>query len=178
MVERSWSKLLEEKIPEERTTYEEEENSSDEEENSAEEEEKSSESSEEERKQEKSRRKSGNKYQRRRICPLSNFCPASCQRFLAGWKNDRCSNSSYETSTKACDFSDVEKLARLQECLRGEALKAVRRRLLLPKPVPKMIKTMRMLYGLPKRLLNMLLSKVHNAVPPKVNRLASFISSP
>ncbi|XP_058449188.1 uncharacterized protein LOC131429158 [Malaya genurostris] len=32
--------------------------------------------------------------------------------------------SSYETSTKACGFSDLENLARLQECLKGEALEA------------------------------------------------------
>lgn len=47
--------------------------------------------------------------------------------------------SSYETSTKACGFSDVEILARLQECLKGEALEAVRITLILPKTVPKII---------------------------------------
>ncbi|XP_062541842.1 uncharacterized protein LOC134209834 [Armigeres subalbatus] len=68
-----------------------------------------------------------------------------------------------------------ENLARLQECLKGEALEAVRSRLLLPKSVPKIIETLQMLYGRPERLLNMLLAKVRNAAPPKADRLASFI---
>ncbi|XP_058456758.1 uncharacterized protein LOC131434131 [Malaya genurostris] len=83
--------------------------------------------------------------------------------------------SSYETSTKACGFSNVENLARLQEYLKGEALEAVRGRLLLPKSVPNIIETLRMLYGRPERLLNMLLAKVHNTAPPKADRLVTFI---
>lgn len=67
--------------------------------------------------------------------------------------------SSYETSRKPCCFSEEENSARLQECLKGEALEAVKSRLLLP-----------------ERLLNMLLSKVHNAAPPKADRLLSFTS--
>ncbi|XP_062533423.1 uncharacterized protein LOC134202455 [Armigeres subalbatus] len=62
-----------------------------------------------------------------------------------------------------------------RECLKGEALEAVRSRLLLPKSVPKIIETLQMLYGRPERLLNMLLAKVRNAAPPKADRLASFI---
>ncbi|XP_055615048.1 uncharacterized protein LOC129761356 [Toxorhynchites rutilus septentrionalis] len=84
--------------------------------------------------------------------------------------------SSYETSTKACGFSNIENLARLQECLKGEALEVVRSRLLLPKAVPKIIETLRMLFGRPEALLNMLLMKIRNAPPPKADRLASFIS--
>ncbi|XP_058443807.1 uncharacterized protein LOC131425723 [Malaya genurostris] len=84
--------------------------------------------------------------------------------------------SSYETSTKACGFSDLENLARLQECLKGEALEAVRSRLLLPKAVPKIIETLRMLFGRPEKLLNMLLVKVRSTASPKADRLSSFIS--
>ncbi|XP_053692618.1 uncharacterized protein LOC128741066 [Sabethes cyaneus] len=84
--------------------------------------------------------------------------------------------SSYETSTEACGFSNVENLARLQESLKGQALEAVRSRLLLPTAVPEIIKTLRMLYGRPEQLLNMLLSKVRKTAPPKADRLASFIS--
>ncbi|XP_058456703.1 uncharacterized protein LOC131434070 [Malaya genurostris] len=83
--------------------------------------------------------------------------------------------SSYETSTEACGFSNVENLGRLQECLKGEALEAVKGRLLLPKSVPNIIETLRMLYGRPERLLNMLLAKVRNTAPPKADRLVTFI---
>lgn len=48
-------------------------------------------------------------------------------------------------------LSDVENLARLQDCIRREALNTARSRLLLPKSVPKIIKTLRMLYGQPER---------------------------
>lgn len=83
--------------------------------------------------------------------------------------------SSYETANEACGFSNVENLARLQESLKGQALEAVRSRLLLPNAVPQIIETLRMLYGRPEQLLNMLLAKVRKADPPKADRLASFI---
>ncbi|XP_062698521.1 uncharacterized protein LOC134284163 [Aedes albopictus] len=83
--------------------------------------------------------------------------------------------SAYETSTTACGFSNVENLARLQECLKGQALEAVRSRLLLPSAVPQIIKTLRMLYGRPEQLLNMLLSNVRKAPSPRADKLASFI---
>ncbi|XP_065095155.1 uncharacterized protein LOC135717133 [Ochlerotatus camptorhynchus] len=83
--------------------------------------------------------------------------------------------NAYETSNEACGFSDVENLARLQECLKGQALESVRSRLLLPKAVPQIIETLKMLYGRPEQLLNMLLSKVRKAPPPKADKLATFI---
>ncbi|XP_055634214.1 uncharacterized protein LOC129774494 [Toxorhynchites rutilus septentrionalis] len=83
---------------------------------------------------------------------------------------------SYETSSEACGFSNVENLARLQECLKGQALEAVRSRLLLPDAVPQIIETLRMLYGRPEHLLNMLLVKVRKALPPRADRLITFIN--
>ncbi|XP_062540767.1 uncharacterized protein LOC134208840 [Armigeres subalbatus] len=83
--------------------------------------------------------------------------------------------SAYETSNAACGFSNVENLARLQECLKGQALEAVRSRLLLPSAVPHIIKTLRMLYGRPDQLLNMLLVNVRKAPSPRADKLASYI---
>lgn len=83
--------------------------------------------------------------------------------------------SAYETSNEACGFSNVENLARLQECLKGPALEAVRSRLMLPKSVPQIIETLRMLYGRPEQLLNMLLTRVRKAPSPKADKLVTFI---
>ncbi|XP_055623638.1 uncharacterized protein LOC129767049 [Toxorhynchites rutilus septentrionalis] len=53
--------------------------------------------------------------------------------------------SSFNTTTKACGFSNLENLARLQESLRGPARDSVCSRLLLPEAVPQIIETLRML---------------------------------
>ncbi|XP_055543068.1 uncharacterized protein LOC129728642 [Wyeomyia smithii] len=84
--------------------------------------------------------------------------------------------SSYQTSTIACGFSNLENLARLQECLKGAARDAVSSRLLLPDAVPQVMETLRMLYGRPEQLLNTLLMKVRKADPPKSDKLSSFIT--
>lgn len=83
--------------------------------------------------------------------------------------------SAYETSNTACGFSNVENLARLQECLKGQALETVRSRLLLPSAVPQIIETLRMLYGRPEQLMRMLLSKVRKAPSPRAHKLSSYI---
>ncbi|XP_062711642.1 uncharacterized protein LOC134289598 [Aedes albopictus] len=84
--------------------------------------------------------------------------------------------SSFNTTTRACGFSNLENLARLQESLKGPAREAVCSRMLLPEAVPQIIDTLRMLYGRPEQLLNTLLAKVRKAEPPKADRLESFIS--
>ncbi|XP_055615088.1 uncharacterized protein LOC129761392 [Toxorhynchites rutilus septentrionalis] len=84
--------------------------------------------------------------------------------------------SSFNTTTKACGFSNLENLARLQESLRGPARDSVCSRLLLPEAVPQIIETLRMLYGRPEQLLNALLVKVRKTDPPKADRLGTFIS--
>ncbi|XP_065076052.1 uncharacterized protein LOC135699688 [Ochlerotatus camptorhynchus] len=84
--------------------------------------------------------------------------------------------SSFNTTTKACGFSDLENLARLQESLRGPAREAVCSRMLLPEAVPQIVETLRMLYGRPEQLLSTLLVKVRKADPPKADRLGTFIS--
>ncbi|XP_070067147.1 uncharacterized protein [Drosophila virilis] len=55
--------------------------------------------------------------------------------------------SNYEQSTERCGFSNEENLIRLQKCLRGQALDAVRGKLMIPATVPYAIGTLRMLYG-------------------------------
>ncbi|XP_058828364.1 uncharacterized protein LOC131688208 [Topomyia yanbarensis] len=83
--------------------------------------------------------------------------------------------SSFMNANEACGFSNVENLIRLQESLRGPALEAVRSRLLLPEAVPKVMKTLQLLYGRPEQLLHTLLLKVRKAENPKLDRLNTFI---
>ncbi|XP_053686396.1 uncharacterized protein LOC128735940 [Sabethes cyaneus] len=82
---------------------------------------------------------------------------------------------SYEASTKACGFNDVENLVRLQESLKGSALESVRGQLLLPKSVPKVISKLRLLYGRPEQLLHCHLEKVKRLESPKAEKLETFI---
>ncbi|XP_062557991.1 uncharacterized protein LOC134222861 [Armigeres subalbatus] len=84
--------------------------------------------------------------------------------------------SSFEHTTSACGFSNLENLKRLQDCLQGDALEAVRSRLVLPNSVPDVISDLRNLFGRPEKLLKTLLTKVRNAPVPNAQRLESFIS--
>lgn len=84
--------------------------------------------------------------------------------------------SSFQNSTETCGYSDAENLARLQRCLRGAALEAVRSRLLLPASVPNVIETLHKLYGKPENLINSLLRKVRNTPSPKSDNLHSIIT--
>ncbi|XP_058825736.1 uncharacterized protein LOC131685801 [Topomyia yanbarensis] len=84
--------------------------------------------------------------------------------------------SSFEYTTAACGFSNLENLKRLQDCLQGDALEAVRSRLVLPDSVPDVIRDLRNLFGKPEKLLRTLLSKVRNAPSPRADRLETFIS--
>ncbi|XP_062710787.1 uncharacterized protein LOC134288883 [Aedes albopictus] len=84
--------------------------------------------------------------------------------------------SSYETTTKACGFSNLENLVRLQECLKGPALEAVGSRLLLPQFVPKVMQELREQFGQPEQILETLLVKVRSADGPKAEKPATFIT--
>ncbi|XP_058824875.1 uncharacterized protein LOC131685286 [Topomyia yanbarensis] len=81
--------------------------------------------------------------------------------------------AAYNSSTKACGFSDVDNLARLQQCLRGDALELVRGQLLLPKSVPRVIEKLRQHFGRPEQLLDRLLERVKELPAPK--NLKGFI---
>ncbi|XP_062541047.1 uncharacterized protein LOC134209084 [Armigeres subalbatus] len=81
----------------------------------------------------------------------------------------------YQASNKACGYTDVENLVRLQECLKNPALEMVRGQLLFPKSVPKVIEKLRMLYGRPEQILQSHLHKIRHLESPKAGRLTSFI---
>ncbi|XP_053690800.1 uncharacterized protein LOC128743113 [Sabethes cyaneus] len=83
--------------------------------------------------------------------------------------------SSYEYTTEACGFSNLDNLKRLQDSLKGDALEAVRSRLVLPDSVPDVIRDLRNLFGRPEKLLKTLLMKVRQAKSPRADRLETFI---
>ncbi|XP_053686701.1 uncharacterized protein LOC128736247 [Sabethes cyaneus] len=84
--------------------------------------------------------------------------------------------SSFYNSTVACGYTDSENLARLQRCLKGNALEAVRTRLLMPDSVPFVIDTLKRLYGRPEILIHSLLQKLRAAPAPKTDNLQSQIN--
>ncbi|XP_055604683.1 uncharacterized protein LOC129752918 [Uranotaenia lowii] len=84
--------------------------------------------------------------------------------------------SIFQTSTLMCGFSDAENLLRLQKCLKGSALEAVRCHLMSPSSVPQIMETLEILFGNPERFIQSLLQKVRNVPPPKPERLDMLIN--
>ncbi|XP_062708920.1 uncharacterized protein LOC134288349 [Aedes albopictus] len=83
--------------------------------------------------------------------------------------------SCYQNTTDMCGYSDGENLMRLQRCLKGNALEAVRSHLMHPSSVPLIIDTLKTLYGRPEQIINSLLSKLHATPTPKSEHLESLI---
>ncbi|XP_070141602.1 uncharacterized protein [Drosophila kikkawai] len=83
--------------------------------------------------------------------------------------------SNYEQSTERCGFSNEENLIRLQKCLRGSALDAVRGKLIVPAMVPYAIGTLKMLYGRSEIVHASLQRKLKEEPAIKPNNLESVI---
>ncbi|XP_055622908.1 uncharacterized protein LOC129766407 [Toxorhynchites rutilus septentrionalis] len=84
--------------------------------------------------------------------------------------------SSFRNSTEMCGYSEGENLMRLQRCLKGNALEAVRSYLMQPSSVPLIMQTLKTLYGRPELIINSLLVKVRSTPTPKPERLETIIS--
>ena len=83
--------------------------------------------------------------------------------------------SCYERTAKLCAFSNDENLVRLQKCLKGKALEAVRSRLLMNVPADDIINTLRMLYGRPEIIIYSLQEQIRTGPTPKTDKLESII---
>ncbi|XP_049282746.1 uncharacterized protein LOC125763519 [Anopheles funestus] len=83
--------------------------------------------------------------------------------------------SHYEHTTRQCGYSNWENMLRLQKCLKGPALEAVRSRLMLPEAVPRVIEKLRSRYGRPVLLIKTLIAKVRKIPPPQVDKLETLI---
>ncbi|XP_053699091.1 uncharacterized protein LOC128746066 [Sabethes cyaneus] len=84
--------------------------------------------------------------------------------------------SAFYTSTEACGYSEVENLGRLQRCLKGSALEAVRSRLLLPSAVPQVMQTLQLLYGRPEQIISALLTKIRDVPTPRADNLRTLVT--
>ncbi|XP_062702184.1 uncharacterized protein LOC134285456 [Aedes albopictus] len=83
--------------------------------------------------------------------------------------------SNFRRSTSTCGFSDDENLIRLQRCLKGSALEAVRSRLLCPASVPHVIRTLEMRYGRPETLIRSMTERVRRLPSLKIHDLEAVI---
>ncbi|XP_055614677.1 uncharacterized protein LOC129761002 [Uranotaenia lowii] len=84
--------------------------------------------------------------------------------------------SAFKNTSQAYGLSDADNTIRLQRCLRGNALEAVRSKLLIPAALPMVIETLRQLYGRPEILVHSLIRKVRDAPAPRSDKLESLIS--
>ncbi|XP_054746627.1 uncharacterized protein LOC129251289 [Anastrepha obliqua] len=83
--------------------------------------------------------------------------------------------TSFEQSTEQCGFTDSENLIRLQRCLKGVALEAVRGKLMAPATVWQAIETLRMLYGRPDIICHSLQRKLRQEPLVRYDNLETLI---
>ncbi|XP_037825844.1 uncharacterized protein LOC119613849 [Lucilia sericata] len=83
--------------------------------------------------------------------------------------------TNYVQSTERCGFTDQENLIRLQKCLKGQALEAVRGKLMMPATVNFAIETLRMLYGRPEIIHHALQIKLKEHIPVRKDKLDTLI---
>uniref|UniRef100_A0AAG5DFX4 PHD-type domain-containing protein n=1 Tax=Anopheles atroparvus TaxID=41427 RepID=A0AAG5DFX4_ANOAO len=83
--------------------------------------------------------------------------------------------SCYDRSTRMCGFTDDENTLRLQQALRGKALKTVQCRLRHANNIDEVMRTLEKNFGRPDVLVNSLLQQVRNTPPPKPDRFDSLI---
>ncbi|XP_055589164.1 uncharacterized protein LOC129741453 [Uranotaenia lowii] len=84
--------------------------------------------------------------------------------------------STFQNSTKFCGFNDAENLSRLQRSLRGQALEAVKSRLMIPESVPQVLDILKRHFGRPEILLHSLMNKLRKTASPKEDNLQSIIA--
>lgn len=83
--------------------------------------------------------------------------------------------ASYEQTTALCGFSDHENLVRLRQALNGPARKAVKNLLLHASCVPQIISTLRMKFGRPELIIDILLSQIREMPTPKESRPETIV---
>ncbi|XP_075163256.1 uncharacterized protein LOC142235886 [Haematobia irritans] len=84
--------------------------------------------------------------------------------------------TNYNQSTERCGFTDQENLIRLQKCLKGPALEAVRGKLMMPSTVSQAIETLRMLFGRLEVIHHALQAKLRDEPKVRVENLNTLIS--
>lgn len=80
-----------------------------------------------------------------------------------------------ESTTRICGYTAEENMMRLQKCLKGKALEAVRYQLLHPGNLDSVIATLKMLFGRPEIIVHSLVQKIHSLPAPKPDKLNTLI---
>uniref|UniRef100_A0A182HYD1 Uncharacterized protein n=1 Tax=Anopheles arabiensis TaxID=7173 RepID=A0A182HYD1_ANOAR len=74
-----------------------------------------------------------------------------------------------------CGYTNWENMLRLQKCLKGSTLEAVRSRLVLPDVVSQVIEKLRSKYGRPVPLIKTLIEKVRQIPAPQTDKLDNLV---
>lgn len=83
--------------------------------------------------------------------------------------------ASFESSTKVYNIQNSENLIRLQSCLRGDALEAVKGTLIFPEKVPDAIKRLKLLFGRPEYIINKIQPRIMDFSNPKIDKFNTII---
>ncbi|XP_058816727.1 uncharacterized protein LOC131680008 [Topomyia yanbarensis] len=83
--------------------------------------------------------------------------------------------STFNSTTTMCGYTNEENVVRLQKCLKGRALEAVKCRLLHPSNVPGILATLRMLFGRPEIIIHSAIEKIHALPAPRAEQLESLV---
>ncbi|XP_058448819.1 uncharacterized protein LOC131428793 [Malaya genurostris] len=83
--------------------------------------------------------------------------------------------ATFENTTKLCGYTPEENMARLQRCLRGKALDAVRCQLLHPLNLGHVLSTLKMLFGRPEIIVYSLVQKINHIPSPRADKLNSIV---
>lgn len=81
----------------------------------------------------------------------------------------------FEQSTELCEFTDVENIVRLRNCLKGNARKAVLSALSYPENVGHIITVLSQLFGRPEFILNELIQDVRQLTSVKLEKFDDVI---
>uniref|UniRef100_A0A182W2X4 PHD-type domain-containing protein n=1 Tax=Anopheles minimus TaxID=112268 RepID=A0A182W2X4_9DIPT len=84
--------------------------------------------------------------------------------------------SYYNESTKACGYTSVENIMRLEEALTGPAREAVESKFTLPNAAPMVMDILKKLFGRPGLLVKELIEQARRAEAPKPERIDHLIT--
>lgn len=81
----------------------------------------------------------------------------------------------FESTTRICGYTPEENMMRLQKCLKGKALDAVRCQLLHPANLDSVLATLKMLFGRPEIIVHSLIQKIQSLSAPRAEKLSTLI---
>ncbi|XP_058816619.1 uncharacterized protein LOC131679884 [Topomyia yanbarensis] len=83
--------------------------------------------------------------------------------------------ATYENTTRLCGYTPEENIVRLQRCLRGKAMEAVKCQLLHPANLQYVLSTLKMLFGRPEIIVHTLIEKLNRIPTPKADKLNTLV---